>query len=182
MFAGVPFGLTPTSSLLQRVMTKLFEGPKSTRPFADDTPVGSRNDESHLEYVIETINRLTSVNFRLRIAKCEFFRPALHALWHTLSAKGITIDRRKLEDVLQWPRPSSGKHIERFLGLINYFRDFVPCYARLAAPLEELRRQPVIDTTIWSPRCEQAFGAILDVLAHDVFRYFPDFENILPGR
>jgi transposase len=61
-------------------------------------------------------------------------------LGHTFSKDGISIDRRKLVEVEQWALPRSGTQVSQFLGLMNYFRDFIPSYSTIAAPLESMRK------------------------------------------
>ncbi|EPZ31368.1 hypothetical protein O9G_005999 [Rozella allomycis CSF55] len=41
----------------------------------------------------------------------------------------------------EWKTPVTGKMIEQQLGFFNYFRDLIPNYASLTAPLDKLRKQ-----------------------------------------
>ena len=111
MFVGTPFGLTPTSSVLQRVMRRILDGSQSAIPFLDDVPVGSDSPEDHLEDLIDTIDRLTVANLRINRKKSHFFRSTLYLLGHTFTRNGISVDRRKLVDVENWPLPVTGNQI-----------------------------------------------------------------------
>ena len=137
MFVGTPFGLTPTSAVLQRTVAAVLEGLPRAAPFQDDVTIGSNSDKQHLKDVVDTMNALTNANLRLRVPKCQFFKTSLHVLGHILCAEGLRLDKRKLA-VIPAQRPRTGKDIEKFLGLTNYFRDFVPEYATLAAPAGKL--------------------------------------------
>ncbi|KAH6563552.1 hypothetical protein BASA60_010670 [Batrachochytrium salamandrivorans] len=133
---GTPFGICITASVLQRTMSFLFRGSECTYPFQDDLPVGSQSPEQHLKDLVNTINKLTAANLRIRLSKCIFFKKSIHLLGHTMSENGISIDSRKISSVVDWPIPTTGRQIEQYLGLINYFRDFIPIYSTIAAPLE----------------------------------------------
>ena len=65
------------------------------------------------------------------------------------------------KDKLGWlkkiTKPMSGKKVSAILGFFNFFRDFIPNYVRVAAPLEELRRKKVIIEKDWKPECQKAF-------------------------
>ena len=67
--------------------------------------------------------------------------------------------------------------MEKYLGLINYFRDFIPCYSTLAAPLESLRKIPRLDESIWTKERRQAFLTLKAVLREGMFLHFPDFDR-----
>ena len=43
--------------------------------------------------------------------------------------------------VLNWPIPKMVRDIRKFLGLVNYYRQFVKDFAKLARPLNNLMRK-----------------------------------------
>jgi hypothetical protein len=58
--------------------------------------------------------------------------------------------------------------MQAFLGLVNYLRQFIPCLATMAAPLDELRNSRSIyveDLAVWTPECIDAFQSIKDAVA-----------------
>ena len=87
------------------------------------------------------------------------------------------MDRSKLKDVINWPTPKTGNSIERDLGLLNYFRDFIPLYSTIAAPLERMRKMPTISTKDWTPDRQAAFRALRDVLVNSPILSHPDFSK-----
>lgn len=176
-FVGTPFGLPPTSAVLQRVMSVVFRGSKCAKPFQDDTPVGSHSPEEHLDDLVDTIDRLTKAKLRINVSKSHFFRPSLHLLGHTVSADGVGIDQRKIQEVMNWPTPTTGSMIYAFLGLTNFFRDFIPNYAMLAAPLEALRPLKRIPLQRWTQSCMDSFTSLKQILAEGTFLSFPDFKK-----
>lgn len=69
-----------------------------------------------LKDVVESIDLQTTNNLRINVPKSHvYFRRTLYLLGHTFSGQGITLDKRKLEDVHAWPRHTSGKQIESYL-------------------------------------------------------------------
>ena len=175
-FVGTPFGLTPTSAVLQRTVSTIFHDHPRVVPFQDDITIGSDDYDQHVEDVAKAIDALTRHNLRLRISKCQFFKQSLNVLGHVLSANGIQIDKRKLM-AFDVPAPATGKDIERFLGLANYFRDFIPDYATLASPLEQLRHVPLLTDSHWSDRENKAYTAIIQILHNAPMLSLPDFSK-----
>ena len=96
-FQGTPFGLSLTASVLQRLMTCLFDSSSSTIPFQDDLSTGSsvkdmNSPDEHLEHLIVCIDSLTAANLRIQVTKSKLFRRTLHLPGHTFSSNGISVD------------------------------------------------------------------------------------------
>ena len=72
-----------------------------------------------------------------------------------MSTLGVSVDSRKVEEVMSWERPKSVFEINGFLGLIGYYRRFIEDFSRLAAPMMRLTRKEV--KFEWDDSCEKAF-------------------------
>jgi hypothetical protein len=57
-------------------------------------------------------------------------------LGRKVSADGLEIGNQHLKPVQDWVRPTSTRHVERFLGFANYHRSFISQYALLASSFE----------------------------------------------
>ncbi|PNY00079.1 hypothetical protein L195_g023353, partial [Trifolium pratense] len=62
-------------------------------------------------------------------------------LGHTVSGTGVSMDKEKVQTVLDWPQPSNVKQLRGFLGLTGYYRRFIKRYASLASPLTDLLKK-----------------------------------------
>jgi len=51
------------------------------------------------------------------------------------------MEKDKVAGVLNWPVPKTVKDVRKFLGLANYYRQFVKDFAKLARPLNNLTRK-----------------------------------------
>ena len=70
------------------------------------------------------------------------------------------------------PRPKTPKEVKQFLGLIGYYRKFVPRFSDIAISLTNLTRH---DTEfMWPEKCDKAFKHLKELLMqHPILRY-PD--------
>ncbi|KAG1167020.1 hypothetical protein G6F70_009606 [Rhizopus microsporus] len=108
--------------------------------YVDDIVIGTSGNsmEAHYEAVSAVIDRLTQHNMILNPQKCHFGKRSVHLLGFCISAKGKSLDPRKLTNIAEWPRPTTGKQMMQWLGTVNYFRSHIPRAASLTAPLDAL--------------------------------------------
>ena len=88
--------------------------------------------EQHLRIVLETLRR---EQLYAKFSKCEFWLDSVAFLGHVVSKEGIQVDPKKIEAVIDWPRPTTVTEIRSFLGLAGYYRKFVQDFSRIVAPL-----------------------------------------------
>ena len=53
----------------------------------------------------------------------------------------VRIEKEKIQKVVKWPVPKSVKDVQKFLGLANYYRQFVKDFAKIAKPLHKMTRK-----------------------------------------
>jgi len=53
----------------------------------------------------------------------------------------IKIQEEKVAGVLEWLRPKTVKEVQKFLGLANYYRQFVKNFTKIAKPMHKLVRK-----------------------------------------
>ena len=83
-------------------------------------------------------------------------------LGHVVSDKGLSPDPAKVQAMNNWKVPTNVSELRSFLGLVGYYRRFIPDFARIAAPLTNLTRKHTPFT--WSLRQGEAFRALKTAL------------------
>lgn len=135
---GTVFGIRHVSSQFQRTMSIALEGLPFVRFFVDDIVCASMSFEEHKVHLKQVIERLTKVNLKLNPKKCRFFQKEIYLLEFLISPKGISMDRKKLANVLEFPQSKTGKDIQSICGVIGYFRKLIPNVSSIMAPLDTL--------------------------------------------
>ena len=74
---------------------------------------------------------------RLKLAKCQFGVRSAEILGQKIDKDGIKTSDAHVSAVRKLVEPGGGEELMRFLGLMNYFAEFVDHFAELAAPLHE---------------------------------------------
>ena len=94
----------------------------------------SRQHLRHLDNVLQGLDR---AGIQLRVGKCKFAYREVEFLGHLVSERGRRLLPATLSRIESWPQPNNKKYIRRFMGLINWYREYVPGIAVLAQPLHE---------------------------------------------
>ena len=80
--------------------------------------------------------------------------------------EGITPLPEKLISIQEMLPPKTPKEIKQFLGLIGYYRKFVPRFSDLARPLNALTRKKNVEFK-WTPKCQESFKLLKTSLMTD---------------
>jgi len=139
MFARAPFGLKPMTSIFQRGMAHLLGDLPFVAVYVDDIVIFSDTVEKHKEHVRLVIERLTKAKLIINKEKSHFLRTQVVLLGFLVDANGKRINPEKVANVSSWAPPTNGKMVQRYLGMFNYFREYIPLYSTISAPLDRLR-------------------------------------------
>ncbi|MEZ0208955.1 MAG: RNase H-like domain-containing protein, partial [Candidatus Paceibacterota bacterium] len=105
---------------------------------------------------------------------CHIGFTKIRVLGHIISKNRIEIDPNKFPQLDSFEIPRTGKAIEAFLGFCNYFRAHIPNFARIAAPLEAVRKQRKFELT---PNLVTAFNVLKSVLKSNIPLAMPDYNS-----
>ncbi len=83
----------------------------------------------------------------------------------------------KVEAICQSPRPKTKKEVRSFLGLVGWYRRFVPNFASIAAPLTNLLNKGVANPIPWTEDCEAAFKTLKEKICSSPVLQNPDFTQ-----
>ena len=154
-FNRVPFGLTQAPAYFQKLINDVLKGCNFAMGYLDDIIIYSRSEKEHLEHLEEIFIRLKAAGLKLKLEKCCFFKKHIQYLGHLISEEGIQPLPEKLESIAKMPAPKNPKEVKQFLGLVGYYRKFVPRFADISRVLTHLMKKDV--EFKWTPECENCF-------------------------
>jgi hypothetical protein len=174
MFVGVPFGIHFIPSHFQRCISRLFHDLPFVISYFDNLPFGSSDWSTHIDQAISIINRLNTVNLRVKPSSVKIGRSAMKCLGHILSSQGIGIDPDKIAIIRDYPLPVTGEQMMQFLGLTGYVSSHIRHYAELSAPLQAVKFQKKIE---WNDHMKHSFESIKIATSKAPFLQYPDFDR-----
>ena len=170
----LPFGLTTSPAVYQSLMSMVLQDILGVFCFCyiDDIIIHSKTYEDHLKNLDTVFTKLVQANLTLKLEKCKFMVTEVKYLGHKISKDGIQFT----DDfaVQNCTTPKDVKSLQSFLGLVNYFRKFIPNFSGIATPLYRLLKVDV--PFVWSEDCELAFNKLKLQLNQKTQLAHPDYS------
>jgi len=138
------FGLTNSPTTFQAMMNDLLRDlvvEEKVAVFINDVIVVIETKEEHNEIVEEVLRRLEENNLFVKPEKCVWKVREIGFLGVIIGEDRVRMEKEKVQRVIEWPVSKSVKDVQKFLGLANYYRQFVKDFAKIARPLHEMTRK-----------------------------------------
>ncbi|XP_011859423.1 PREDICTED: uncharacterized protein LOC105556919 [Vollenhovia emeryi] len=143
-YLRLPFGFCEAPAEFQRrllfILRSLIKEDKIL-VYLDDILIPSSSVQENLQILKQVLISLKSYGLSLNLGKCKFLRTTVEYLGYIISSQGITLSPRHVEAIQKFPQPRKTIHLQKFLGLTNYFRKFIENYATIARPLHNLLKK-----------------------------------------
>ena len=119
------FGLTNSLATFQMMMNDLFhdiinQGNMAT--FTDNIIMATEMEEKHNKIVEEVLKQLEENDLFVKPKKCQWKVKEVEFLGVVIGPKGVKMQKEKVEDILNWLASKNVKKVQKFLGLVNYYR------------------------------------------------------------
>ena len=156
----MPFGLTNAPAVFQALVNDVLRDflNRSVFVYLDDILIFSQTMEEHTQHVQQVLQRLLENKLFVKVEKCKFHVDSVDFLGYIIEQGQVRTDPEKVQAVAQWPKPSTRKQLQRFLGFANFYRRFIRDYSRVAGPLNQLT-SPAIPFS-WTTQAEAAFSEL----------------------
>jgi hypothetical protein len=173
----MPFGLKGAPATFQRLMNQVLLGLQGLQCFVylDDVVIYGKDSKDHFFKLHNILDRLREANLKLHPQKCFFLRKEIIYLGHLCGKDGCQPDPEKVKVMDKIKVPTRLKEIQSFLGVLNYYRRFIPDFARVAIPLVNLTKKGV--KYLWTEECQSSFEQLKTILKEQIVLKYPDFSQ-----
>ena len=176
-WATLPMGQTSSSSIFARAMSQLF----SKLPFQalicflDDLLIGSETPEEHIKRLRFVLSRLSWGNLKISPTKAQLMRKSVKFLGQIISEEGLRVDPKRTEAILKLKEPTSVKHLQKFLGTMNYNRGYIKGFSVIAEPLYKLLQKKTVFK--WDEECQRAFDNLKKAITSSPVLAIPEYND-----
>ncbi|XP_065204153.1 uncharacterized protein K02A2.6-like [Planococcus citri] len=176
---SIMYGVGCAPAFFQEFMDKKFGHLKNTCDVIDDLIMTGKDDEEHLQTIVEVLEICLQCNIRLNLKKCKFLQSQVKFLGYLVDKNGVHKTAEKISAIMDAPRPQNGDEIKSFLGMVGFYGKFFPNLATIAAPLNYLTGKN--RHFEWTSECQESFEKIKQEIASDrvLFRYDPNLPLLL---
>ena len=106
--------------------------------YIDYVLVASHLVEEHMNHLKKIFERFQKYGIMINPIKCAFGKTGVEFLGHRLGVVGISPSPTKTEVLIQISVPTNMKRLRQFLGMVNFYRRFIPNCVNILQPLTNL--------------------------------------------
>lgn len=176
-FKVLPFGLNISSGVFITALDTVLGAQLIDKIalYVDDILVATPTWEEHI-YLLRTIlEKFKVAGVTANLAKSRFAKEQIKFLGHMISPAGILPDPDKIRAIQNFPPPNTKKQLKAYLGLVSFFRKFVPKQLLNSNELLKLLRKNA--TWFWSRECQEVFDNIKHALVNSNILSHPDMSK-----
>ncbi|KAH7721714.1 gagpol and env protein precursor [Aphelenchoides avenae] len=162
-------------------MESIFEDElgKSLFIYLDDILLPIETLEEHFQVLEKVLSKLREYNLRLKPKKCAFLKTETAFLGHVTGEDGFKTDAEKVEKIRAFPVPKNPTDMRFFLGLCNYYRQFVKNFTLKSKPLRDVM---VDGKWHWAGKEQHVFDDTKDCMSSTPVLAQPDTEAVISGE
>ena len=143
--------------------------------FIDDVMIVTETEEGHDEIVEEVLRRLEENDLFVKPEKCVWKVREVGFLGVIIGEDRVRMEKKKVQGVIEQPVLRNIKDMQKFLGLANYYRQFVKDFARVAKPLHKMMRKEM--KWSWGERQQKAFEKLKERFTMEPVLVIPDLDK-----
>lgn len=134
----------------------------------------AETEEEHTKIVIEVLERARANNIKFNKNKFQYMLKEIKYLEHRFSEGKIQPDNIRITAIQNYDQPKNKKDLQRFLGLINYLRNFMPNVAEITSPLRHLIKKNA--EFIWNGTHRESVQMLKNIITSE-----PVLQNFNPN-
>ncbi|MEM7375714.1 MAG: reverse transcriptase domain-containing protein, partial [Bacteroidota bacterium] len=170
----LPFGLTNAPAQFMNMVNDILEEylDKFVVVFLDDILIYSSSLEEHQEHLDVVLDKLRQYSLFAKAKKCEIATAETEYLGLWITSDGVEPLKPKIKAIEEWKTPENVHDVRSFLGMVSYYRKFIPGFAHIAGPLHNLVKKTV--TWQWGPHERKAFRELKEKMTRAPILRIPD--------
>ena len=146
-----------SAATLNSMVCKLLDGVDNVSNYIDDICVHTNTWEEHLDTLDKVFKRIKDANLHVRPSKCFLGQTRVDFLGHNIGGGEVSLQEYNVEKVRQAERPATKKQVRSFLGLIGFYRNYIPNFSTIAAPLTDCTKKGSPSKVVWGDAQERAY-------------------------
>ncbi|PIK59631.1 hypothetical protein BSL78_03427 [Apostichopus japonicus] len=176
-YKRMPFGISPAPELFQQRLDQNLEGLEGVHIIADDILVTGKGkteaeaDKDHDRNMTKLLARCRERSIKFNRDKFEFKCKEINFIGHVVTKDGLKVDPKKVEAIVDMPKPTDIAAVQRFVGMVKYLSKFLPSLSDTCEPIRRLTHKDA--KWSWGQDQDAAFKEVKrSVSSTPVLKYF----------
>ena len=142
---GLSRALSAFSSFMREYLDKVIKADQCAQ-YLDDIGIAANDAEQLINNLRATFQCIQKAGLKLTMHKCHFGATEIDFLGRTITPAGVKPQRPRVQSFLENTKfPKSKKALQRYLGFLNYYRNYIP---RLSEKLTPIFKLPTKDEKV----------------------------------
>lgn len=173
-FCRLPFGLVTACATYIRLMRIVLAGLSNVSFYFDNIFVYSSDWTQHCSTLRSVFDRIRSHGLTLKRSKCHYGFPSIQYLGFILGGDCRQPQPDKVEAMCRVTPPRTKKLLRSFLGMVSFYKCFIPQAVDLTAPLSDLLKKTVREPLLWTDELLACFNHLKSILSSSPVLRLPD--------
>ena len=132
---GLSRSLSAFSSLIREYLDPIIKADQCAQ-YVDDIGIAATTPEQLIKNLRAVFQCLRKAGLKLSMAKCHFGVQEVDFLGLTITTKGVAPQKQTITKFLEKVKfPRSKKALQRYIGLLKYYRNYIPRLAERLTPI-----------------------------------------------
>ena len=138
MAQGLSRALSDFSSFIREHLDKVIKADQCAQ-YVDDIGFAANDAEQLINNLRATFQCIQKAGLKLTVHKCHFGATEIDFLGRTITPAGVKPQRPRVQNFLENTIfPKSKKALQRYLGFLNYYRNYIPRLSEKLTPFFKL--------------------------------------------
>ena len=140
---GLNRSLSAFNSTVREYLDPLVKADKCAQ-YVDDIGIAANTVEELVNNIEAVFTKIRQAGLKLSMATCAFCHPKIEFLGRSITTKGIALIEEKIDKFLKNIKlPTSVKSLQRYIGFVQFYRQYIPRLAEKLVPLYKLLQKDV---------------------------------------
>ena len=138
-FLVFPLGLSGACNTFNRIIGKVLQGLNAcTAGYFDDVLVHNKSWSEDIIDIERVLTAIQNAGMTLNKNKCQFGNATVDFLGFEVGLGKLEPNKRKVEAIINFPKPTCKKQIQQWCDLASYFQRYIPHFQDIVAELTNM--------------------------------------------
>ena len=145
---GLSRSLSAFSSFIREYLDPVIKADQCAQ-YVDDIGIAANTPEQLIKNLRAVFQCIRKAGLKLSMNKCHFGVQEVDFLGRTITTKGVAPQKQKIAKFLEKVKfPRSKKALQRYIGFLNYYRNYIPRLAERLTPFFQILKTTDAKTKI----------------------------------